>query len=62
MNLTQAPTKKLYMCVGVTPAAELTGGPFYDGHNIDTGLIGDLANVAMRFVQEKVRLDRCEIL
>ena len=53
-SLLQAPTKKLYMCVGITPSAELTGGPFYDGHNIDVGLISDLSAVALRFVQEKV--------
>lgn len=43
------------MLAGITPSAELTGGPFYDGHSIDVGLIADLAQVALRFVQEKVR-------
>lgn len=44
------------MCQGVTPSAELTGGPFYDGHNIDVGLISDLSSVALRFVVEKVSI------
>lgn len=49
----KAPTKKLYMLSSFTPSADLTGGPFYDGHNIDVGLIGDLSNAAFRFVQDR---------
>ena len=47
-------TRKIYMLVGLEPAVELTGGPWFTDNVLDTELIDSIAEVCLRFVQNKV--------
>jgi DNA-directed RNA polymerase III subunit RPC6 len=50
----QHPTRKIYMLYNVTPSIDVTGGPWYNGNELDSELIAGLQRLAKKFIREKV--------
>jgi DNA-directed RNA polymerase III subunit RPC6 len=47
------PTRKVYMLVGLTPSAEVTGGPWFSESELDVEFINELCRVCLRFIESR---------
>jgi len=56
-----AKSKKLYMLFNITPAKELTGGPWYTEHEFDHEFISELRAVVLEMVKAKGQIGVKEI-
>ena len=52
-------TRKIYMLAELEPAVELTGGPWFTDNSLDTDLIDSIAEVCLRFIQNKASFPFC---
>jgi DNA-directed RNA polymerase III subunit RPC6 len=52
----QFPTRKLYMLFHLTPSVEMTGGPWFTDHELDTEFIKQLLGAVLSFIKQRVRL------
>lgn len=52
----QYPTRKLYMLFHLTPSVEMTGGPWFTDHELDTEFIKQLLGAVLSFIKQRVRL------
>ncbi len=52
----QNPTRKIYMLYHLEPSVEMTGGPWYTDHELDTEFIKLLCSACLRFIRDRVRL------
>lgn len=47
------PTRKVYMLIGLSPSAEITGGPWFSEAELDVEFINELCRVILRFIVSK---------
>lgn len=55
-EIDQAPTRKMYIQVGIVPSVEITGGPWFTDNELDTEFIKELKKLASKFLELRVSL------
>lgn len=49
------PTRKIYLLQHIQPSTELTGGPWYNGADLDVEFISNILKLCKRLVHQAVR-------
>jgi DNA-directed RNA polymerase III subunit RPC6 len=47
------PTRKIYMLYDLTPSADVSGGPWYSEHELDTAFIQAISDACLRYITQR---------